>query len=132
GVGGRVWAVRYGLVERQHGEAGGDLIDAGQAEIRTLAAELGLKLTRILRGGFGGVRRDGTGRPRIVRGSVARGWHRLGERLADLAHRYNLAEQRWDSPIAADLPPRSTAPWLDEMQADGGLRPAAAAVRGVS
>ena len=29
-VGGRVWTIRDGFAERQHGEAGGDLIDEGQ------------------------------------------------------------------------------------------------------
>src|SRR5215470_20051865 len=57
-VGGRVWTVRDGFAERQHAEAGGDLIDEGQQEIRRLAEDVGLKLTRILRGGFGYVRPD--------------------------------------------------------------------------
>ena len=36
-IGGRVLTVREPFGERQHGEAGGDLIDDGQHEIRTLA-----------------------------------------------------------------------------------------------
>src|SRR5258707_8904187 len=52
-VGGRVWTIRDGFVEGQHAEAGADLIDEDQHEIRELAQELGLKLTRILRGGVG-------------------------------------------------------------------------------
>src|SRR5947199_6109838 len=62
-VGGRVWTVRTGFAERQHAEAGGDLIDEGQDEIRRLADELGLKLTRIPRSGFGSGRQDGAERP---------------------------------------------------------------------
>src|SRR5579864_347359 len=61
-VGGRVWTIREGFAEGQHAEAGGDMIDEAQHEIRALAAELGLKLTRILRGGFAYVRLDGAGR----------------------------------------------------------------------
>src|ERR1700716_3352075 len=57
-VGGRVWTIRDGVAESQHGEAGGDMIDEAQHEIRDLCKELGLKLTRILRGGFGYVRAD--------------------------------------------------------------------------
>src|SRR6059036_1137852 len=57
-VGGRVWTVRDGFAEGQHAEAGGDMIDEGQREICQLAEEVGLKLTRILRGGFGYVRQD--------------------------------------------------------------------------
>src|SRR5437867_13119425 len=129
-VGGRVWTVRDGFAEGQHAEAGGDMIDEGQDEIRTFAGELGLKLTRILRGGFGYVRRDGAGRARIMHGNAARGWSRLHEQLADLSRRYRLAEQRWDSPIAAELARRSAAQWLDDIQADRDLRSMATAMRG--
>jgi monoamine oxidase len=129
-VGGRVWTVRDGFVERQHAEAGGDMIDEEQTEIRTLAGELGLKLTRILRGGFGYVRNDGSERPRIVRATAAGGWTMLYRRLGDLARRYRLAEQRWDSPIATELSRRSVAQWLDEVQADRELRAVATGLRG--
>src|SRR5579864_4229407 len=61
-VGGRVWTIRDGFADGQHAEAGGDMIDEDHHEIRALAAELGLKLTRILRGGFAYVRLDGAGR----------------------------------------------------------------------
>ena len=54
-----MWTVRDGFADGQHAEAGGDLIDEGQHEIRTLAEELGLKLSRILPGGFGYARPDG-------------------------------------------------------------------------
>src|SRR3989442_557419 len=121
-VGGRVWTLRDGFAERQHAEAGGDMIDEGQTEIRTLAAELGLKLTRILRTGFGYARRDGSGQPRIQRAAAVHGWDHLQECLGGLARSYLLAEQRWDSPIAADLARRSVAQWLDETQADSELR----------
>ena len=36
-VGGRVWTIRDGFAERQHAEAGGDMIDEAQHEIRGLA-----------------------------------------------------------------------------------------------
>src|SRR6185369_6983091 len=57
-VGGRVWTIRDGFTEGQHAEAGGDFIDEEQHEIRNLAAEVGLELARIIRGGFGYVRPD--------------------------------------------------------------------------
>ena len=100
-VGGRVWTIRDGFAERQHAEAGGDMIDEAQHEIRELAGELGLKLTRILRGGFGYVRADRSGKAKIVQRDASRGWERLAEALDDWARPYRLAEQRWDSPIAA-------------------------------
>ena len=40
-IGGRVWTLRDGF-GGMHGEAGGELIDADQKEIRELARELGL------------------------------------------------------------------------------------------
>jgi monoamine oxidase len=129
-VGGRVWTIRDGFVDNQHAEAGGDMIDEAQTEIRALAAELGLKLTRILRGGFGHARRDVTGRTRIVSHNAARGWDALAERLAGLTRQYRLAEQRWDSPITADLARRSVAQWLDEVRADRDLRATATGLRG--
>ena len=33
-VGGRVWTIRDGFADRQHAEAGGDMIDDSQDEIR--------------------------------------------------------------------------------------------------
>jgi monoamine oxidase len=129
-VGGRVWTIRDGFAEQQHAEAGGDMIDEEQSEIRNLAGELGLKLTRILRGGFAYVRADGSGRPRIVQRNAARGWDRLSKALEAVGTPYRLAEQRWDSPIAADIARRSVASWLDESKADEELRATAFGLRG--
>jgi len=130
-IGGRVWTIREPFIEKQHGESGGDLIDEAQSEIQQLAKELGLKLTQILRGGFGYARPDTAGRPRIVRRSAAAGWDRLSAQLRGLTRAYRLAEQRWDSPIAADLARRSVSQWLDDSQADAELRLTAAGLRGL-
>jgi monoamine oxidase len=129
-VGGRVWTVRDGFADKQHAEAGGDLIDEGQHEIRTLAAQLGLTLSRILRGGFTYVRPDAGGRAHMVGRGSSRGWDRLAEALEPITRRYRLAEQRWDSPIAADIAKRSVAHWLDDIDADGELRTTALGLRG--
>ena len=129
-VGGRVWTIRDGFADSQHAEAGGDMIDEAQTEIRALAGELGLKLTRILRDGFGYARSDAAGRTRLTNGNAARGWDALSERLAGLTRQYRLAEQRWDSPITADLARRSVAQWLDEVRADRDLRATATGLRG--
>src|SRR5207253_1877560 len=102
-VGGRVWTVRDGFAEGQHAEAGGDMIDEAQDEIRALAREVGLTLTRILRGGFAYVRLDASGKPRIVSRDVARGWDHLERTLDPAIRPYRLAEQRWDTPIATAL-----------------------------
>lgn len=129
-VGGRVFTVRDGFMESQHAEAGGDMIDETQKEIRTLCAQLGLKLTRILRGSFGYARADANGRVRIVQRSAARGWERLARELLDLSRRYNLAEQRWDTPISTEISRRSVAQWLDDVHADEELRATATGLRG--
>ncbi len=129
-VGGRVQTIRNGFVAGQHAEAGGDLIDEGQDEIRQLATELGLTMAGILRGGFGYVRSDANGRPRIATQSGTGGWDRLGAALSPLVRAYRLAEQRWDSPVTADLARRSVAEWLDEVKADAELRAIASGMRG--
>jgi len=129
-VGGRVWTRRDGFASRQHGEAGGDLIDEPQHEIRQLAGELGLTLTKILRGGFAYVRTDGAGRAQIAGRQSSRGWDRLAQALEPWSRRYRLAEQRWDSPIAAAIAGRSVAQWLDEIHADQELRTTALGLRG--
>src|SRR6185503_12492811 len=129
-VGGRVWTIRDGFAERQHAEAGGDMIDEEQHEIRELATDLGLKLTRILRGGFGYVRSDGSGKPKIVQSDASRGWARLSKELNGLVRPYRLAEQRWDSPITAGLARQSVASWLDRTKADLELRATATGLRG--
>src|SRR5919202_696970 len=107
-VGGRVWTIRDGFAERQHAEAGGDMIDESQQEIRSLASEVGLKLTRILRGSFAYVREQ-SGRPRIVHRTSGRGWERLDEQLQPMIRPYQLAENRWDSPVTARIARRSVA-----------------------
>lgn len=129
-VGGRVWTIRDAFAEKQHAEAGGDMIDEAQQEIRSLAEEVGLGLTRILRGGFGYARLDDGGRPRIVRRQAGRGWERLAHALEPWTRRYRLAEQRWDSPIVGAIARRSVAQWLDEIGADEDLRATATGLRG--
>ena len=129
-VGGRVFTARDGFVESQHAEAGGDMIDGQQREIHQLARELDLTLVRILKSGFGYARPGADGSVRIVNRSVARGWARLADAVAALAHPYKLAERRWESPIAIELARRSVAQWLDEIRADEELRATATGLRG--
>jgi monoamine oxidase len=129
-TGGRVWTVREPFADRQHAEAGGDMIDEGQYEIRTLASELGLTLVRVLRDGFGFARPDGSGRTRIVPRSVAGGWEHLARRLGDHVRLYLLTERRWDSPVARLLARRSVAAWLDDEHAGAELRETAIGLRG--
>jgi monoamine oxidase len=128
-VGGRVWTIRNGFIEGQHGEAGGDLIDESHHELRRLAEGNGLTLSRVLRRGWGQAAPDAQGRVRAA-GQAVRGWERLSEAVSELADRYRLAEQRWDSPITADLARRSVSQWLDDIHADAELRATAVGLRG--
>ncbi|PYR38346.1 MAG: hypothetical protein DMF89_10010 [Acidobacteria bacterium] len=129
-VGGRVWTARNGFTDSQHGEAGGEMIDEAQREIRDLAGELGLKLIRILKTGFGYVRPGRDGRVRMAKGSGSLGWERLAKRLHEMTRLYRFAERRWDTPIAADLARQSVAEWLEQTHADEELRATAIGLRG--
>src|SRR5258707_5235625 len=108
-VGGRVWTIRDGFAEGQHAEAGGDFIDEEQHEIRNLATEVGLKLTRILKGGFGYVRADQSGRAKIVARDARHGWERLPGQVRAGSPPDTPPPRRWDSPITAAPPGQSGA-----------------------
>lgn len=129
-VGGRVLTARDGFIDRQHAEAGADMISADDHELRRLADELGLKLTRILRSGWAYARPDPSGRPRVVARTGSKGWDRMSRVLADLVSRYRLVERRWDSPVTAALGRQSVAQWLDQIRADEELRTTARGLRG--
>jgi monoamine oxidase len=111
-VGGRVWTLRDGF-GGMHAEAGGDLIDDDQEEIHKLAAELGLKEARILRGGFSHYRLGADGRRRTR--SSASGWRLMGKALEPLARGYKLNGEEWNGPIAEAIASQSVARWLDRI-----------------
>lgn len=125
-VGGRVWTLRDGF-GGMHGEAGGELIDADQSEIRELARELGLTERRILRGGFSHYRSGKT--PRRGMHPAESGWRATERAIAPLVHAYKLNEQEWSGPIAGSLCARSVAGWLDETGASPDVRATAATMR---
>ncbi|MEW6248278.1 MAG: NAD(P)/FAD-dependent oxidoreductase [Nitrospirota bacterium] len=130
-VGGRVWTLRNGFLEGQHAEAGGDLIEADQEAIRELAAQTGLSLTPILRGGFGFVRGGpGRRRPTVV-ASLPDLWAKIAAPCAPLVRAYRLTEQRWDGPIARMLARLSVADWLDRIRADRETRALIRGLRGL-
>jgi monoamine oxidase len=125
-LGGRVLTRRQPFLQRQHAEAGADLINGDQKEIRKLVGQLGLRLVEILPGGFTGIRQAGDGRR--VRG--LRGWYELERRLAPEIRSYRLNEQRWDGGIAQAIGRESVAAWLDRIRAPRRLRAMATALRG--
>jgi monoamine oxidase len=129
-VGGRVFTARDGFADRQHGEAGGDMIDEEQHAIRALASDLGLPLVRILKRGWGFLTTGPRGARCRTQGTVVNGWQRLADALTAVARPYLLAEKRWDTPIAALLGRRSVAQWLEDTHADKGLRDTVVGLRG--
>jgi monoamine oxidase len=111
-VGGRVWTLRDGF-GGMHAEAGGDLIDEDQEEIRKLTAELDLHEARILRGGFSHYRFGSDGRRRMRPSNS--GWRQTARALEALARAYKLNGEEWDGPVAAAIARQSIAEWLDQI-----------------
>ena len=127
-VGGRVWTLRDGFAAGQHAEAGADLIEGEQTHLRSLARDLGLKTVRILRDSFGFYGPDAKGRRRIH--AMSGGLAMVGARIGGLVGDFKLAEQRWDSAIAARLARRSVAEWLDGIHAPLEMKAALRGFRG--
>ena len=127
-VGGRVLTIRDGFAGHQHAEAGADLIEAEQTQVRKLAAELGLKTARILKSGWGfyGVDRKGRRRARQALDSFGQAARLLSAEIRD----YQLADRRWDSAVAGALGRTSVAEWLDAIEADAAFRAAMRGLRG--
>ena len=127
-VGGRVWTIRDGFAGRQHSEGGADLIDGEQEHILALARQLGLRPTRILRAGFGFYGPDSRGRRRIQLGPGA--WAAVARMLKTEIADFKLAEERWDSAVAARLSRTSAREWLERVRAPKAFRTAMCGFRG--
>lgn len=127
-VGGRVHTIRDGFAERQHAEAGADLIESEQSHVLDLARELGLTTVRILRHGWGFYGADHTGRLRIRSGpgSFAEAARRLEPEIRD----YQVAGRDWESPVVAMIARQSVSDWLSRTRADAGFAAAMTGLRG--
>lgn len=119
-VGGRVWTMRDGFEQRQHAEAGADLIESDQKEIVKLARELGLRTVPILRRGFGfyGTSKGG----RVAEQSLTSSFHEMMAPLEDGIREYKQSEKRWDTAIARKLARQSLADRLDEVHAPAWVK----------
>lgn len=127
-VGGRVYTIRHGFAEHQHGEAGADLIEGEQTHVLGLARELNLKPARILKGGWGFYGENSAGKHRLRRAADA--FDRAGRYLQPEIRDYALAERRWDSAVTGALARTSVAEWLDTVDADAALRASMRGLRG--
>jgi monoamine oxidase len=128
-VGGRVWTIRDGFRQRQHAEAGADLIEGEQESTLELARSLGLHPVRILRTGFGYYGPDRRGRLSMQRLEGA--MREMTAPLASPMHDYHLGEERWDSAIARRLARQSVAGWLDRTNAPAWIRARMRGLRGL-
>ena len=127
-VGGRVHTIRGIFEERQHGEAGADLIEGEQEPVLELARSLSLKPERILRAGFTYYGPDGSGRNRVwKRPSI---WTDVTSRLAQDIARHKAAGERWDSGVAAALGRQSVADWLLRQRAGRRFNDGVRSIRG--
>jgi monoamine oxidase len=113
-VGGRVWTLRTGFVQRQHAEAGADIIEAEQTAVLELARTLRLTTTPILKRSFGyyGMTRDG----RLAIQSLQRMFAPVEKALHRLIEDYRGSERRWDTTVARDLARQSVAGWLRRLE----------------
>ena len=127
-VGGRVQTIRHAFAAGQHAEAGADLIEGEQEHVLGLARELGLKPARILRSGFGFFGPDGRGTSRVQTGMSR--MFGVVRYLQDDIRDFTLAEQRWDSAIAARLGRMSVASWLEAVHAPADVRAGMRGFRG--
>lgn len=125
-VGGRVHTIRDGFAHGHHADAGADLIEGEQDQVRALARSLRLDTVRILRNGWGFYGPGPGGRRRIV--SEPRTFWLAAKRLGPHIRDFKLADERWDSGIAASLARQSVAQWLESGPRDRAL---AAGLRGL-
>src|SRR5438094_159097 len=126
-IAGAIWTLRDGLVG-MHGEAGGEMIDGEQEEIRQLVRELGIRESRILRGGFSHYRLGNDGRRRMR--SASTGWRQTERALEPFVRAYKLNGEEWNGPIASAIAARSIAGWLDAANVTTDVRATAATMRG--
>lgn len=120
-IGGRVHTIRDGFVDGQHGEAGGELIDRDHTAVIELAHAFGLRLTRVLRKGFGSHLAGPDGR---VRHHVSQttDWKKLANAFSGALDVYRRAGDRhgWDGAVARVFGARSPEQHLQGLRTGRG------------
>ena len=126
-LGGRVLTMRDGFADDEHGELGAEFVDGTQNEIRELCGELGLTLTRVLRGGFAHrFRSDGI----FHHVSRTRPWQELQHLLEPLIHDYLAAGGDPHTPRVREIASFSFRAWLRRQNATPEQHAMADALRG--
>ena len=123
--GGRVWTARFD--NGQHGELGGEFIDAEHTATRDLVRALGLDLVRVLPTGFTHRFRGNDGRFQVSR---TRPWEELAAKVAPLVQRYKAAKGRSDHEAVREMATMSLREWLRRQDAPPELHSMANALRG--
>jgi monoamine oxidase len=127
-AGGRVWTVRDGFADGQHGELGGEFIDADHKHLHALAERFHLQLVPVLKSGF-------THRFRSAEGGIdvsrTRPWETIREVLAPLIQRYNAAGRNPDSDAVRAIAACSLDDWFRKQRVDDAVYAMAHAVRGL-
>jgi monoamine oxidase len=126
-IGGRVWTVRDGFADGQHGELGGEFIDAEHAHMRALAEQFHLELVPVLHSGFTHRFSTAPGNITVVRAGA---WEALRQNLMPLIRRYEAADGSPDAEAIRDMATYTLRQWLDERGAAPDLYAIAKAVRG--
>jgi monoamine oxidase len=127
-VGGRILTIREAFAHGQYAEAGADLIEESQSDVRALARELGLDEVRILRNGWGFFGPDRRNRRRI---HLSPGTFEEAARfLRDEITSYRLANERWDSAVGVTLGRQTVADWFGKRGADRRLMARLRGLRG--
>jgi monoamine oxidase len=127
-VGGRVHTIRGIFDERQHGEAGADLIEGEQKPVLELARAVGLKPQRILRAGFTYYGPDTAGRNRVWKRPTI--WTDATERLKTQIELFKAAGGTWDTGVADALGPIPVAQWMRRQRAGRGFESGMRSIRG--
>lgn len=126
-IGGRVWTVRDGFADGQHGELGAEFIDEGHDRMRRLAARFDVPLVRVLERGFAHRIRVPHDGHRLTRSGP---WDMLQEKLSPLIRRYKLARGRDEAESIRDIASWSVDDWLAQQGADPEERALAVTIRG--
>ena len=124
-LGGRVCTVHLG--ESQHGELGGEFIDAEHEAIRGLCDELALPLVRVLRSGFTHRFRGSDGDFHVSR---TRPWTELEKLAAPLLREYRSAGGNPESDAVREMATFSLRAWLRRQHATPEQHAMADALRG--
>ena len=126
-IGGRVWTVRDGFADGQHGELGGEFIDDDHERMRRLAAQFDLSLARVLERGFAHRFRVPHDGHRLTRSGP---WDMLQDTLAPLITRYKATRGRNDAESVREIATWSVDDWLAQQHAGPDARALATTIRG--